>query len=84
MTLFKSVITLKQFVYLLAVVKLSASSTQNFPCAAKMSLKDNVGFEEVKSLSQSTNCDALIIDVREPQELKETGVIPRSINIPCN
>lgn len=43
-----------------------------------------VSFEEVKSLSGNTNCDTLIIDVREPNELKETGVIPRSINIPCN
>lgn len=45
---------------------------------------DIVNFEEVKLLSGGANSDALIIDVREPDELKETGVIPRSINIPCN
>ncbi|RZC33554.1 Rhodanese domain containing protein [Asbolus verrucosus] len=37
-------------------------------------------FEEIKSLKSNKN--ALLIDVREPSELQQTGVIPESINIP--
>jgi rhodanese-related sulfurtransferase len=37
-------------------------------------------FEEVKSVKNDRK--TLLIDVREPQELQETGVIPGSINIP--
>lgn len=40
-----------------------------------------VTFEEVKALKDDKS--VLLIDVREPSELKETGVIPGSINIPC-
>lgn len=39
-----------------------------------------VSYEEVKQLKNHPN--ALLIDVREPEELKETGQIPTSINIP--
>ncbi|KAK5649608.1 hypothetical protein RI129_000637 [Pyrocoelia pectoralis] len=37
-----------------------------------------VDFESVRSPNKSV----LLIDVREPSELKETGVLPASINIP--
>ncbi|EFA03724.2 rhodanese domain-containing protein CG4456 [Tribolium castaneum] len=37
-------------------------------------------FDEVKSVK--TTPKTLLIDVREPHELQETGVIPDSINIP--
>ncbi|XP_044268179.1 rhodanese domain-containing protein CG4456-like [Tribolium madens] len=37
-------------------------------------------FDEVKSVKM--NPKTLLIDVREPHELQETGVIPDSINIP--
>lgn len=49
----------------------------------KMSGGENllVSFEDVKSLKNDKN--VLLIDVREPSELQETGVIPGSINIPC-
>lgn len=40
-----------------------------------------VDYDVVKKMS-CNNC-GLIIDVRCPQELKETGQIPNSINIPC-
>lgn len=37
-------------------------------------------YEEIKDLPN--HLEKLLIDVREPQELKDTGVIPTSINIP--
>lgn len=38
-------------------------------------------YEEIKKLSKKP--ETLLIDVREPQELIDTGVVPTSINIPC-
>lgn len=38
-------------------------------------------YEEVKKLPNHP--EKLLIDVREPSELVETGKIPTSINIPC-
>lgn len=38
-------------------------------------------YEEVKDLPNHP--EKLLIDVREPSELIETGKIPTSINIPC-
>lgn len=38
-------------------------------------------YEEVKDLPNHP--EVLLIDVREPGELLETGQIPTSINIPC-
>ncbi|GJQ81680.1 putative heat shock protein [Trypoxylus dichotomus] len=51
---------------------------------ANMSSGDTklVSFDEVQNLKD--NKSILLIDVREPHELKETGVIPGSINIPLN
>lgn len=40
-----------------------------------------VSYEYVKDLSNHP--DKMLIDVREPSELAETGAIPTSINIPC-
>lgn len=37
-------------------------------------------YDEVKELPKHP--EKILIDVREPNELKETGVIPTSINIP--
>lgn len=42
--------------------------------------KSVASFEEVKSVKDQKN--KVLIDVREPSELQETGVIPGSINIP--
>ncbi|KAB0800700.1 hypothetical protein PPYR_06439 [Photinus pyralis] len=39
-----------------------------------------VDFNTVRSLKD--NRSTLLVDVREPEELKETGVLPASINIP--
>nr|CAI5851035.1 unnamed protein product [Callosobruchus analis] len=39
-------------------------------------------FEDVKKFGNQPSKDVYIIDVREPSELQETGVIPSSINIP--
>lgn len=40
-----------------------------------------VGYDEVKDLPNHP--EKTLIDVREPHELQETGIIPTSINIPC-
>lgn len=48
----------------------------------KMFNKDIVSFDEFKTLTKDKS--TLIIDVREPQELQDTGIISGSINIPCN
>lgn len=37
-------------------------------------------FEDVKAIKDNKRC--LLIDVREPTELQETGTLPGSINIP--
>ncbi|VEN36216.1 unnamed protein product [Callosobruchus maculatus] len=41
-----------------------------------------VSFGELRKLGNKPSKDVYIIDVREPTELQETGVIPSSINIP--
>ncbi|KAK6525800.1 hypothetical protein TWF281_010844 [Arthrobotrys megalospora] len=41
-----------------------------------------VTFEEVKKLSDNPDPKRIIVDVREPNELNKSGVIPNSINIP--
>lgn len=38
-------------------------------------------YEEVKDLPNHP--EKLLVDVREPAEIAETGKIPTSINIPC-
>lgn len=40
-----------------------------------------VSYDEVKDLPNHP--EKVLIDVREPDELKETGIIPTAINIPC-
>lgn len=40
-----------------------------------------VTIEEIEDLPNRP--DTLLIDVRDPPELKATGIIPTSINIPC-
>lgn len=44
-------------------------------------LADLADYEEVKDLPNHP--EKLLIDVREPKEIQETGQIPTSINIPC-
>ncbi|XP_073991349.1 thiosulfate sulfurtransferase/rhodanese-like domain-containing protein 3 isoform X2 [Rhodnius prolixus] len=39
----------------------------------------NIGFEELKNHQK---LGTLIIDVREPEEIAETGVLPDGINVP--
>lgn len=40
-----------------------------------------VNYDYVKKATSDSNI--LIVDVREPDEIKEHGKIPNSINIPC-
>lgn len=40
-----------------------------------------VDFDYVRKATSDNN--VLIVDVREPDEIKEHGKIPNSVNIPC-
>lgn len=40
-----------------------------------------VDYDYVKNATKNKNI--LVIDVREPNEVKEHGKIPNSVNIPC-
>lgn len=40
-----------------------------------------VTIDEIKNLPDRP--EAMLIDVRDPPEIKSTGLIPTSINIPC-
>lgn len=46
--------------------------------AGKMSI---VTFEEIEDLPNRP--ETILVDVRDPPEIKDTGNIPTSINIPC-
>lgn len=61
------------FITVLVVVSSIAS--------VKMSSVEIATYEEVKDLPNHP--EKLLIDVREPAEIAETGSIPTSINIPC-
>lgn len=55
--------------------------SNNISTTKVMSIKPIATYEEVKDLPNHPQ--KLLIDVREPKELQETGQIPTSINIPC-
>ncbi|XP_022910985.2 rhodanese domain-containing protein CG4456-like [Onthophagus taurus] len=59
----------------------SVNPNHKFFCHSGGDTKD-VTYEEVKNMKD--NKTVYLIDVREPEELKETGSIPGSINIPLN
>ncbi|GJQ81678.1 putative heat shock protein [Trypoxylus dichotomus] len=44
------------------------------------SAANSIGWSEVNELKDDKN--VLLVDVREPKELQETGIIPCAINIP--
>lgn len=48
--------------------------------ASNLSPSQIVSYEDVKALPSQP--EKLLVDVREPDELVETGQIPTSINIP--
>lgn len=56
-------------------------NAQRVNTAATVFSERIVNCEDVKRAENDSN--TLIIDVREPHELQETGVIPGSVNIPC-
>lgn len=74
--------TISANVYLLILSIISAGSaaelTKQYEPGGRM--VKIATFEELKAAT--TNPNILIIDVREPHELQETGVVPNSINIP--
>ncbi|KAG8167909.1 hypothetical protein KVR01_003598 [Diaporthe batatas] len=52
-------------------------SQQNQPKESKI-----WSFEEVQKLTQEAEPSVLVVDVREPGELKSTGRVPGAVNIP--
>ena len=62
--------TMKTFVLFLSIYLISLTSAQEIAY-----------YDEIKDLPNYP--EILLIDVREPYELEETGSIPTSINIPC-
>jgi 3-mercaptopyruvate sulfurtransferase SseA len=56
------------------------SGNRAFSSEPAEDLKGIASYEEVKDLPNHK--EKMLIDVREPQELIDTGVIPTSINIP--
>lgn len=52
--------------------------TNHYSGLTKMSV---VTFEEVEDLPNRP--ESVLVDVRDPPEIKDTGKIPSSINIPC-
>lgn len=63
---------MKTFVFFLSIYFLASTLT---------SAQDIAFYEEIKDLPNHP--EILLIDVREPYEIEETGSIPTSINIPC-
>ena len=51
------------------------------PAPAPKRPKNEVSYEELLELLEKE--DILLIDVREPKEVEKTGLIPKSINVPC-
>lgn len=49
---------------------------------SKMASSNVVSYEYIKNLAPDST--ELLIDVREPAELQETGTLPNSVNIPLN
>jgi len=49
------------------------------PCENEMALK--VDYEQL--LEDQKDPNVLIVDVRAPDEIKNTGELPGSINVPC-
>lgn len=49
--------------------------------ASSLNQSQIASYEEVKALPRHP--EKILIDVREPDELAATGIIPSSINIPC-
>lgn len=61
------------------VIRYDGSSLRNFTSSSQLSI--DVSYEQLKKLLLSDS--SVVIDVREPWELREYGNIPGSINVPC-
>lgn len=59
---------------------MSGIDTVSVCSAQEIDLKKFATYEQIKDLPNHP--EKMLIDVREPHELAETGVIPTSINIP--
>lgn len=56
----------------------SSSSAASTPSTPKIPV---AYYDEVKDLPN--HWEKLLVDVREPSEIQQTGRIPTSINVPC-
>lgn len=61
------------------VIRYDGASLRNFSSSSQPSI--DVSYEQLKRLLLSDS--SVVIDVREPWELREYGNIPGSINVPC-
>lgn len=68
---------MKTFSFVFFFIALFSSNLK----AEKMTSVPIASYEEVKDLPNHP--EKLLIDVREPSEVAETGSIPTAINIPC-
>ncbi|KAG5680028.1 hypothetical protein PVAND_009561 [Polypedilum vanderplanki] len=68
--------------YVNKIQNVTALKYRLFSSEADIDLNKFATYEQIKDLPNHP--EKLLIDVREPNELKETGVIPTSINIPLN
>lgn len=71
--------TVKNELLLDAIAKSSPSFVNWFSSSGSIPI---VVYKEVKELPKHP--EKLLVDVREPNELRETGQIPTSVNIPLN
>lgn len=69
-----------QFVKFSAVVILIITASQNCNVVQAQAVAEEIFWEDVKALEFNTT--VLLVDVREPLEITQTGIIPGAINIP--
>ncbi|EHY60317.1 hypothetical protein ABEF92_006230 [Exophiala dermatitidis] len=60
----------------------TSTSNSNSGSASAASPSKLYTFEEIKSITSKPDPNRILIDVREPHELKQTGKIPGSRNLP--
>ncbi|KAL2398845.1 hypothetical protein ABEF93_005638 [Exophiala dermatitidis] len=60
----------------------TSTSNSNSSSASAASPSKLYTFEEIKSITSQPDPNRILIDVREPHELKQTGKIPGSRNLP--
>lgn len=62
---------------------LQVSYKKPIHCFSSSTRNEIASYEDVKKVTENPKSPVLLIDVREPEELAETGCLPNSVNIPC-